>query len=76
MTRETKVCEEELIPVPFCLQWITQHKVANWWEKFTSVSNDAKEKNSLMMEMNPEVQAIAIHVTNTANLEICNVNII
>jgi hypothetical protein len=75
MTGETKVCEEKHIPTSFCLQWIT-HKVATWWQKFTSVSNDAKEKNSLMMELNPKAQAIAIHLTNPANLETCNLNII
>jgi len=44
MTWETNVREEEHVPAPFCLQWIT-HEVATWWKKFTSVSNDAKEKN-------------------------------
>jgi hypothetical protein len=75
VTWETNVHEEEHIPMPFCLQWIT-HKVTTWWKKFTSVSNDAKEKNSSMMEMNPKAQAIAIHFINPANLEICNLHII
>jgi len=60
MIVETKVCEEKHVPAPFCLQWIT-HEVATWWKKFTSLSNDAKQKNSLMVEMNPKAQAIAIH---------------
>jgi hypothetical protein len=29
-----------------------------------------------MMELNPKAQAIAIHFTNPANLETCNLNII
>jgi hypothetical protein len=45
------------------------------WELDIS-SNDAKEKNSLMMELNPKAQAIAIYFTNPANLETCNLNII
>jgi hypothetical protein len=67
MTGETKLCEEH-VPAPFCLQWITKHEVATWWKKSTSVSNDAKEKNTLMMELNPKAQAIAIDFTNPANL--------
>ena len=69
MTEETIVYEEKHIPAPFCLPWIT-HGVATWWQIFTSVGNGAKERNSLLMELNPKVQAIAIH------LETCNIIII